>query len=440
VSAGTGGMGLLLQDLRSIRQAQAVRKGSAETVARGYVAGIFLLTGWLVFFLWPTAGAFAGTHGLKYAALAAVVALGYLAANAVPTRLLPTAWLVWALLTGVVSGISYTVFMHELSFGDGTYVARPFFFAFALGLAYVVGSWASSPVTLTAKIRPLVIAMLMLQTGVAITQALGLGVLDAVYSADKVSPLGGALRITGTIGNPNLFAYHILLAISFLAAHSNSNRGAFSWLAFGLLLVLLSGSRTVLLLYPPAAMVIVRLRSRDSLLALLKLMLPVVATLAVGGYLVFMLYAEYFPYIGQLVSLFAAGEVLGFRAFALRIAHWSSVWSEIGSGNIGQWLFGRFDGTRFGGAIDNDLLFILWRQGLVGLLSTLTWYMLAIATIHRICCRVTRKLLYLWLVVIIFFSIMFESIAGWWIPFIIMMVMGLYLGATEGRTLIKAGQ
>ncbi len=421
----------LLQDLRVIGYSSGVAQGRTLPVGRGQVAAIFLLTAWLVFFLWPTAGAFAGTHGLKYAALAALLALGYLAADGFPTRLLPISWLVWALITGVMSSFSYTVFMHELSFGDGTYVARPFFFAFTLGLAYVVGGWASSPATLTEALRPLVIAMLLLQTGVAITQTLGLGVLDAIYSADKVSPFGGALRISGTIGNPNLFAYHILLGITFLAGHSSSNRGAFSWLLFGLLLVLFSGSRTVLLLFAPAAIVIIRIRSRDSFMALLKLSIPVLAILVLGGYLVFMIYAEYFPYIGQLVSLFGAGEILGFRAFALRVAHWGSVWSDISSANIGQWFFGRFDGTRFKGAIDNDLLFILWRQGLIGLLSTFAWYVLAIATIHNIRCMVTRKILYLWLVLIVFFSIMFESIAGWWIPFVIMMVMGIYLGASE---------
>ncbi|MCC5888296.1 MAG: hypothetical protein JJT88_17825 [Gammaproteobacteria bacterium] len=423
----------LFLDLRTIKNALALRRRQAVPVDSGQVAAIFLFFAWLMFFLWPTAGIFAGTHGLKYAVLASVLGLGYLSAGAVPAATIPALWLAWAFIAGIFSALSYTVYMHELSFGDGTYVARPFFFALTFGLAYLAGVRAASNTTLTRTLRKLVFALLLLQVLIAVTQMFGLEMAAAIYSADKVSPFGRLLRITGTLGNPNLFAYHVLLAITFLAAHSTSKPRAFSWLAFGFLLILMSGSRTVLILYVPVILAVVRMKARGSFSALMKMLLPMMAILLLGGYLVFMLFTEYFPYVGELVSLIGAGEILGFRAFALRTAHWINIWAELVSGSLGQWLFGAYDGRVFRGAVDNDWLYALWRHGLIGVVSTLAWYLLAVFTTSRIRCAATRKLLFVWLAVIAVFSLMFESVSGWWIPFVVMLVMGLYLGAGSGE-------
>lgn len=426
-----GSMPSLLKDLRAI-QSQASRR----ELDGYFTAGALLMSTWLLFFLWPTAGVFAGTHGLKYALLVSLVSLGFLAAGTVPVNTTILLWVGWALITGVLSALSYTVFMHEISFGDATYVARPFFFVVTLALAYVVGRAARSTSTLTRRLQPLVVIMLLFQAAVALSQMAGLGVLDGVYSADKVSPFGGLLRVTGSLGNPNILAHHVLFAVTFLAGHASSHRRAFAWLAFGFLLVLMSGSRTVLLLYVPAALMLVRLRSRESFVVLLKLLIPVVLTLAIGVYLVFVLFSEYFPYIGQLLSLFGAGEILGFRAFSLRIEHWTNVIARIMSGDLGTWLFGSYDGRLYGGSIDNDWLFALWRQGLLGLVSLLAWYVLAIYSGSKISCRTTRSLSYLWILLIFMFSIMFESVSGWVTPFVIMVVFGLYLGVSRtGRGL-----
>lgn len=422
------GMPSLLKDLRAIQA-----RDTKRALDGYFTAAAILLSTWLIFFLWPTAGAFAGTHALKYALLVSLLSLGFLAAGTVPVNKTTLLWLGWALLSGVISALSYTVFMHEISFGDATYVARPFFFVLALALSYVVGRSARSTSTLTRGLQPLVALMLLLQAAVALTQMAGLGVLDGVYSADKVSPFGGLLRVTGTFGNPNILAHHVLFAVTFLAGHASSHRRAFAWLAFGFLLVLMSGSRTVLLLYGPAALILVHMRSRESFVVLLKLMIPVMLTLLIGSYLVFVLFSEYFPYIAQLISLFGAGEILGFRAFSLRIEHWTNVMARIMSGDLGTWLFGSYDGRLYSGAIDNDWLFALWRQGLLGLVAVLAWYVLALYSGSRISCRTTRSLSYLWILMIFMFSIMFESVSGWVTPFVIMVVFGLYLGASNAR-------
>lgn len=263
--------------------------------------------------------------------------------------------------------------------------------------------------------------------------------LGLIYSTEKTRELGSLLRVTGSLGNPNVFAWVISQAsMSILILSSSKTK--FFWLCIGLILVVISGSRALLITFPLILLVslILRYRSNPRAKQILNkqrfkinkaiLLFFFGFTLVVGAALILLVthFSSIFPYLSELGLIFE-GKLTSIRTVSLRLVMWSELFQMFNSQNYFTWFLGlgARDALR---VVDNDYLYVFFRVGVIGLLAHfgIIFYILKVFSSD-----LQRKISDLgmqYLLGSLFLGLVYETISGWFFPTFLFLYLGISIG------------
>lgn len=305
-----------------------------------------------------------GAHLLVYPVLAGVLfVLGSLFAVRRATadrRLLIITAL--CLLLSVAAGISGIVNSAHLRMTAPLDVARPA----ALLIFFVYGYYVAPQHGEREARMGLLGASLLILTGQAVIASLQLAggtYFDLIYSEHKMSSFGDILRVTGSLSNPNSFAWIVSqTAIIVLLLGSGGLR--FLAIILAAPLILFSGSRTMLLLFPVmvAAALVLRTPGR------FKISGPTLGyslVIALGFFLAVVQFREYFPYLGQLVTAAESGSLRPLHALTVRLEGWQDGFAAMQAEGFSGWFVG-IGSRETTNWLDNDFIYVFVRFGALG--------------------------------------------------------------------------
>lgn len=373
----------------------------------------------------------AGSQFLAYPVMAGVllvVLAVFLRERPVISRAL-IGWLLVLVLYGVVTGISFLVNAPELRGSALAELFKPTVYAIFLVYGYTVARSASEP----AVVRGLLWAALLILAGQALlglTQAVGAPVFHPLYDATKSHPFGRLMRVTGSLANPNAFAWMVAQA-AVIVSLIHPRRTRWLWLALATLLVLLSGSRTLLVLFPFTIIGAQILLDPGNLRVYARYTAFGIAVMALFAAIIVHL-AAYFPYLSQLATIASSGSLTSVNSFALRLDIWARAYEEFSAGGGLALLFGL--GARQSVAImDNDFLYVFFRLGVLGavvhfgMIAAVLWQFL------RARGNVVAVLGAQYVLFALAFGLLVETTASWQIPLIMFALLGTVLGMNERR-------
>jgi hypothetical protein len=299
-----------------------------------------------------------------------------------------------------------------------------------LFLIFVVGAYVGS-FSIQIVRRALLVAcgVILIGQGLVVSaQLAGLRVFSLIYSEEKLAGLDSTFRVVGTMSNPNAFAWLVCsISLLFFAMR----RGLLGWLVltFGMLLILLSGSRSILLLFLPVIIAFVFLSNhfQDRKLNWSKVAIVVGLLFGVGVSVLFY-FRDSFLYLWELRELFATRSLGTIGSFAKRFILWEVV-TEYFVTREAQWKWfiglGPREELR---TLDNDYLFVFFKYGAIGLVTH--FFVLFTLGLTFLKSRFTDLGMYgfVLLGMAIVMGLQSETMAGWLHPLLIFYFSGICVG------------
>lgn len=265
---------------------------------------------------------------------------------------------------------------------------------------------------------------------VGATQLFGLGTFSFIYDDSKTRPLGGAVRIAGTMGNPNIFAWFVIQMSVIVLLFEKRKLPKLFAIIVAAALVLFSGSRTFLMLFP-VILIFVQIISykRGSVFYLFKL--PLFALLSYGIYLLFNWFVfqiRYsFPYLYQLSSFLETGDLTTVNSFHERTLMWDSGLEKLGD----SWFFGLGPGTIH--EMDNDFLYIIVNYGVIYLAIHLIMYLIIIVIFSKVGNRKFSTLGIQYVIFALIVGLQADTLVGWTYPIFILFLTGIAISMIKRR-------
>lgn len=211
------------------------------------------------------------------------------------------------------------------------------------------------------------VLILVGQSFVCVLQVLNIKALDFIYNTDKLAD--HTRRILGTLGNPNALAWFSAQAgILCLVTGKSKFRWALIFLAG--ILIFLSASRSMLILYPTMLVGSVFFLSGKKLSFRAGIFLSVVGVLLLAGLLsiVYLLRSQ-LGYLSEILKVTQSGSLSDVGSFAGRLELWGETWRYFESSTLeSKWVMGLGALARLK-TLDNDYLYVFYRYGLLGLLA-----------------------------------------------------------------------
>jgi hypothetical protein len=334
--------------------------------------------------------------------------------------------LILLLFTGIAAGISSLLNAVHLRSTAPLEILRPGVFGTVLLYGYYVGRvgthyWVS---------RGLVWAAYLILAGqlvIAISQILGVPVVDFLYSEDKSRPFGSLLRVTGSLDNPNALGWIVAQASMMILLLSES-RARFLWLGLGALLVIASGSRTVLILFP-LMIVFASLFGRGGLDVSWN-SLAVSVVIAAGFLGVIFWLGSYFPYLAQLGNVLTSGSLSSVNSFDARLDIWARAFDHFKASGDLVWIFGL--GSRAETRVlDNDVLYVFFRLGALGLLAHFAVLAYAAVIFLRERAYPIAILGFQYLLFALLIGLLVDALGGWFVPLFLFYFVGLTIGLSR---------
>lgn len=408
--------------------------GRFETIRlppAGQILGIALAALAPLLYVYIPRPPISGSQFLAYPAMAGLLGLVILhlvhARPYVDVRVL--LWLLLLIATAVATGASFLVNAPELRGSAPAELFRPVLLGVFLVYGYLVAARAGE----AAVNRGLAIAAALILGGqllLAATQVVGVPLFGIVWESDKSRPFGLLLRVTGSLGNPNSFAWIVAQAAVVMSLLGPPRRRVL-WIGCGALLVLCSGSRSLLVLFP--LMLMVGHILRDPTNARTYVRYVAVAAALLGAFvLMITVFAEYFPYLAQLRNIASTGSLASVNSFALRLDGWEARLDEFRAGGLTAWLVGL--GSRESTSVlDNDFLYIFVRLGLAGMVVHVITVVAAFVTFFRARRRAVAVIGAEYLIFALIYGLVAESLGSWHLPLILFFLIGLTLGLNGTR-------
>ena len=315
---------------------------------------------------------------------------------------------------------------------------RHVLFALFLLYGYVVGR--SSPAS--AISRGLLLGasgILVGQAFFSVFQVLGIPLFDLIYTGEKSRPLGSLVRVTGSLGNPNLVAW-IVSQAGVIGLMLSRGRARYLYLAASAFLIVLSGSRTVLLVFPFMLIVASMVGRKNSGISWIRYAWLAAGVMAVFAVIVITL-GKYLPYLAQLKLIFTTGSIASINSLNIRLIMWDEVFRQFSVVGWQTWLLGL--GSRSSTAVlDNDYLYVLFRLGVVGFIVHLLLYAQTLRELWRARHHPAAMIGIEYLVVSLVVGLVSETLGGWNYPLFLFLFLGLAIGATatdSGRSVSVQG-
>lgn len=283
--------------------------------------------------------------------------------------------------------------------------------------------------SINSKLILFAIITLFLQIIFVFTQLLDIKVFNYFYSMHKSRPLGGMLRVVGTLINPNLFSWIVMqTAVLILLLIKNKFKIVLLILCF--IMIILSGSRSSLILFPLLITFVYILNNRRSI-KFYFIQLPIIiiflSSFSILAYKLLEKYQEYFPYLSQILSVFQSGELSSVNSYSLRIGMWNNGWNLFNheSGFI-KYFFGI--GPNQISVMDNDFLISYINNGIVYTISIYGFILYLLIRVMFIHNKVLKILLIQCITFTIIISFQSDTMIGWNYPLFIMFFAGLSFG------------
>lgn len=341
-------------------------------------------------------------------------------------------WLLLLVGYGVVTGISFLANAAELRGSAPAELFKPTVYAIFLVYGYTVARSAPAP----AVARGLVWAALLILAGQAVlglTQVVGAPVFHPLYDAGKSHPFGRLMRVTGSLANPNAFAWMVAQA-AVIVSLMHPRRTRYLWLALATILVVLSGSRTLLVLFPFMIVAAQILRDPGNLRVYARYLTFGAGVVALFIGVIFYL-AEFFPYLAQLANIASSGSLTSVGSFAARINIWTRGYEEFTEGGPLALIIGL--GARQSTAIlDNDYLYVLFRVGVLGAIVHFGMILAVLREFLRARGDSVGALGAQYVLFSLAFGMLSETTASWQVPLIMFALLGIVLGTKERRHVV----
>lgn len=366
-----------------------------------------------------------GAHLLVYPALAGTlfvlssVLVG--ATRMVDRRILFV--LLLLLSTAIAAGVSSLLNAVHLRSTAPLEILRPAVFGIVVIYGFYVGRLGDHD---TVRKGLLWAAYLILagQLLIAVSQILGLPIVDFLYSEDKSRPFGSLLRVTGSLGNPNSFGW-IVAQASIMILLLSGSWTRFLWLVLGALLVVVSGSRTVLILFP-LMLAFASIFGRGGLDVSWK-SLALSLVVAAGFLGVILWLGSYFPYLAQLGNVLTSGSLRSVNAFDARLGIWGRAFDAFSAGGDVVWFFG-LGSREVTRVLDNDMLYVFFRLGAFGLLAHLAVLGYAAAVLLRGRAHPVAMVGFQYLLFALLIGVLSDALGGWFVPLLLFYFVGLTIG------------
>jgi hypothetical protein len=338
--------------------------------------------------------------------------------------------------------ISFLINTNEIRATAIVEIGKPLLFAIVFTYGYNIATIDYSKLK-----RSLLLACYYILVGQCIITAVQIynpSLIHNLYSIDKLYA-ASSLRINGSLANPNLFAW----VISFISISGSllaiKKRGKYLLLGVGSILVFLSSSRTMIILYPVILLIAELTQIKPKNISLNKLFTKmIVITLVIGILLFFILtiLPEYSPYFKALIDGIKEGNVTSINSLDKRTFLWNYLYNKyFYNQDLIYVLFGvgsRAE-TR---VVDNDYLYVFYRLGLTGFLIHL-WligysFLIFIRTSKY---NLVGTLGIIYLIASFMFGMMSDHLGGWFAPLFWFLLLG-FSGAilAEKRNNAKGNQ
>jgi len=259
----------------------------------------------------------------------------------------------------------------HLTFADLIEGVRPLYVLALLGIGYF-GARTTGPEKFEKYLLLVIVAVAMFQAVIIPFQLFipgSLELLHTVYSDRKLEY--GAVRATGTFGNPNHLAFFLFVAQAAVLRLCTGARRLALWALF-YAAILFTGS-LAMVVFAGAAMIVFlvsvatgRLTTLVAAWALLSAaVVAFVALLAIGieG-------SDSFPRLARIKIIIDQGfsGISELHNFEVRVAHWQHLLQKFSLDTPATLLFGYGPMKGRGlDAVDNEFLFVLLRHGVVGI-------------------------------------------------------------------------
>ncbi len=269
--------------------------------------------------------------------------------------------------------------------------------------------------------------ILLVQVIIGISQAFNMGIFDYIYSTQKTRGIGGIMRVTGSFSNPNTFA--LVLTKLMLAIYIfGRSKIKFLFVGIALFLILLSGSRSFLMVAPFILLIASFLSiGKLNLKSFLKGSIVAVLIISIVYYLL-TLFGDIFIYQAQLLTVFTNLNFSEIHTFSTRMMEWEAKWNYfLSSPNQYKWIIGLGSIPQFRVG-DNDLFYVIWHSGILGLIVHLILYVYLVYLILKINDTSIRSFNLCLLIVFGVVGLTLETLSAWFQPLLFFYMLGLSIG------------
>lgn len=319
-------------------------------------------------------------------------------------------------------------------FSSIAHAFKPVLFIIVLFFGYTIGQKYETETIERSLVKASKIIMVS-QIVVGLPQLFSITTLNPVYNAELARPIGSLIRIVGTLGNPNIFAWVVIISTITIYLMEKNKLSVILWVGFGAMLIILSGSRTSFALFPAVLFVCTLLKTKKTksfyFFKVPMYLLTLFLTFRIMVWLITK-YQQTLPYLSQLLQVLETGELTSVSSFNTRTLIWSNAWNVLVSENRDlAYFFGlgpNFSDSTF---IDNDFLYSILNYGFVGLLLNLSIYFVAFIIFSRLKNRNMKALGQTYVVFSLLIGIQAETISGWNYPILIMFYLGFAIALKD---------
>lgn len=273
------------------------------------------------------------------------------------------------------------------------------------------------------SLKKLAYITIFVQLLVGVTQLLGIDVFGILYSMEKTRAWGSIVRIAGTMANPNIFSWILIQMSVLLWLFENKTFKKLLWVSISLGLVFLSGSRSMLLIFPITILFIEIFTQRKSAVFYF-IKVPFYGALLFGAYhfAIWFLtkYEMQFPYMSQLLRIIETGELDSINSFEHRQGMWDRALGNIQSD--WQWVLGT------GGIVDkadSDYMFSIANFGILYVVLQLMMYLLIAYFFFKLKDKKIKALGIQYILFSLIIGYQAETLSGWNYPVFVMFYAGI---------------
>lgn len=265
------------------------------------------------------------------------------------------------------------------------------------------------------------------QVIVGFTQFIGIDVFHALYTSQKASPYYRLLRISGTMGNPNVLGW-VMTQIIAIITLLKRDRYPYLLVALCSVIVVFSGSRTATLILP-FVLIFTQMFRQDTQVRIGELM-AIGGVVIAGAVALFLMFSEYVPYIAQIRKIFLTGSLSAVTSLQARFVHWANVAEQFFQSGWSIHLFGLSDrqGTQ---VLDNDYLYVLFRTGYIGLAVHLSFIVYMLRYCYRRRRSSVAQMCIVYVLTALVMGVVAETLAGWFIPIWLLYLLGIVIGSRD---------